>query len=256
VYVYIALFTVSGSAWVVAYLSIIRAGRRDRTYGVPVVALAANLAFEAHWTLRTTFGWFGPLPGGATMPHAELTYRCMALWSLSWLLLNLVVLGQFLRFGHREFPQLGRTQFRSLAALVIGLGGAVLLLFQHDVGEGRGVPALTSVAIAFMDAALFLGFVNHRRSLRGQSLAAAVSRTVGDTSGCLAIVIGVWVFGYPEPHPHIAILWVLVGGTVALDLLYTAALLRLRHRAAPAGFGSGPSADGPDTELVVAERAA
>src|ERR1700739_2555555 len=42
----IILFIVTGLSWTVAYLLIIARARRDKIYGMPVVALCGNLSWE------------------------------------------------------------------------------------------------------------------------------------------------------------------------------------------------------------------
>lgn len=239
-YVYIALFTISGTFWTIAYVQIIRLGFRDRTYGIPLVALAANLTFETHWTLRTGLGWFGPIPGSATMPHATMTHLFMFIWSFAWMSLDFVVFYQFWRFGRREFPHLSTARFVQMGVFTVLLAGTVLWLFQSEIGEGRGVGALPSVALAFMDTALLVGMLYQRQSLRGQSFPAAVTRTIADTTGCLAITTGVMVYSYPEPHPRLMLMWVLCFGIISLDTIYSVAVFRMRARTTRAAAPPAP----------------
>ena len=47
------LTLLSGVAWTVVYVDAIRVGFRDRTYAIPVAALALNIAWESIYAARS-----------------------------------------------------------------------------------------------------------------------------------------------------------------------------------------------------------
>ncbi len=83
------LMLLSGIAWSIVYIDAIRVGIKDRSYAMPIWALALNIAWE--------------------FLHAFLGYRAIGL-SLQiainwvWFLLDLGLLYTFFKFGRRYFP--------------------------------------------------------------------------------------------------------------------------------------------------------
>src|SRR5687768_9771182 len=76
----------SGLFWTLTYLLILRRGYLDRSYGMPMLALCANLSWEF------IFSFVYPHP----QPQLYIDYL--------WLLFDVGILIQYLRLGHRDFP--------------------------------------------------------------------------------------------------------------------------------------------------------
>src|SRR3712207_6737729 len=83
----------SGVLWTLAYLLIIRQGFLDRTYGMPLVALCANIS----WEFIFAFVYPHDLPQGAV--------------NVVWFSLDVVILFQLLLYGPREFAGLSKRLF-------------------------------------------------------------------------------------------------------------------------------------------------
>jgi hypothetical protein len=79
-----AIMVGCGVLWTLAYLLIIRQGFLDRTYGMPLAALCANLSWEFIFTF--------------VYPH-DLPQRAE---NVVWLSFDFVILGQLLLYGARE----------------------------------------------------------------------------------------------------------------------------------------------------------
>ena len=54
---------VGGIFWSLAYFLIIRQGFKDRTYGMPLAALCANISWEAIFALQQVIAHLGAHPG-------------------------------------------------------------------------------------------------------------------------------------------------------------------------------------------------
>jgi hypothetical protein len=83
----------SGVLWTITYLLIIRRGFLDRTYGMPLVALCANLSWEFIFSFL--------------FPHGPLQRPV----NVVWFSLDLIILYQLLRYGPREFARLSKKLF-------------------------------------------------------------------------------------------------------------------------------------------------
>jgi len=77
----------SGACWVAAYVLIIVRSFIDRSYGMPLAALALNIAWEG------TFSFI--------YPHTNLQLYV----NIVWFGLDCIILLEVLWFGPREFPR-------------------------------------------------------------------------------------------------------------------------------------------------------
>src|SRR5215218_5122293 len=82
------LTAVSGIAWTVVYIAAIRIGFTQRTYALPVVALALNIAWESIYSV-----W-----GISTEPGLQASINVL------WALADLVIVYTYLRYGRNELP--------------------------------------------------------------------------------------------------------------------------------------------------------
>jgi len=184
-----------GFFWSLAYVLIIRQGFQDRTYGMPLAALCANISWEAIFSF--------------VFPPAVLLQQAIY---ILWFSLDLVILYQFLRFGPREYPDLPRRTFYAVfgAALVTAFSLVLFISWEfHDL-EGNyaayGQNLLMSV--------LFIAMLYRRKSLRGQSLGIAVSKMLGTALASLGL------FLYADRFRGSALMGFLYVSVFAYDLVY------------------------------------
>ncbi|RKT06209.1 hypothetical protein BX286_4247 [Streptomyces sp. 3211.6] len=157
------LTLVSGLAWTLVYVEAVRVGFRDRTYAMPVAALALNLAWEAVYAandVRT-----GLSPQGVV--------------NLVWCAADLVIVYTYLRYGRAELPAfVTRPVFAAWSALVFATGFAVQLLFLAHFGA-HDASRYAAFLQNLLMSGLFLGLYAARRGPRGQSLVIAVAKWLG-----------------------------------------------------------------------------
>jgi len=184
-----AIMVCSGVLWTLAYLLMIRRGFLDRTYGMPLVALCANLS----WELIFSFVY----------PH-DLPQRAV---NVVWFSFDLVILLQVLLYGPREFADLSRRIFSALFALALATSfGAVLgVTLEFDDFDG----AYSAFGQNLMMSVLFLAMLYARGSLRGQSVSIALLKMGGTALASFA-----FYFYNPE-----------YDGSILLPLLYAAILI-------------------------------
>jgi hypothetical protein len=149
----------SGVLWTLTYLLIIRQGFLHRTYGMPLVALCANISWEFIFAF--------------VYPH-DLPQRAV---NVVWLSFDVVILVQLLLYGPREFATLPRRLFYAAFALALATAfGAVLTVtLQFDDSDG----VYSAFGQNLMMSILFVTMLYSRGSMRGQSVWIAVLKMVG-----------------------------------------------------------------------------
>ncbi|HUP20243.1 MAG TPA: hypothetical protein VM778_09860, partial [Gemmatimonadota bacterium] len=169
----LGLATAGDVLWLVAYILFIRAGFRDRTYGVPLLAVCLNFTWEL---------WFAVLhpPAGVA---ARVTHG-------GWFLLDALIVWQVIRYGRNEqtIPEIRRWFYAVLVGtMLLCLVGQVTLHSQVVSTSLFPDPEGYVVAwvINLVMSALFVFMFFHRRDLRGLSYGGAWSMLVG--TGLVAI---------------------------------------------------------------------
>jgi hypothetical protein len=211
----LALTLVSGIAWTVVYVEAVRLGFRDRTYAIPVAALALNFAWEVIYGIRGMAE--GPSPQAAV--------------NVAWALADVVVVVTFVRFGRAEFPRaVSRATFLGSAAGLFALAFAVQLLFLGEFGGFAG-PRYAAFLQNLLMSGLFIAMLVARRGARGQSVLLATAKWVGTLAPTV-------LFGRLEGDGSTFILG--IGALCAvLDAAYLAMVWGVSRRAAPAALSEG-----------------
>ncbi len=179
------LTLLSGVAWTVVYIVSIRIGFTQRTYAIPLAALALNIAWESIYAV-----------------HGLITDRSVQTYvNLAWGLADLVIVYTFFRFGRAEFPGfLSRWMFTGWGILVIASAFVVQWLFIAEFGWGRAAPYAAFLQNLLMSG-LFIAMFAARRGARGQSLVIACAKWIGTLAPTLlfgalrgsAFVLGVGI---------------------------------------------------------------
>jgi hypothetical protein len=154
-----AILVCSGVLWTLAYLLIIRQGFVDRTYGMPLAALCANISWEFIFAF--------------VFPH-DLPQRAV---NVVWFSFDLVILAQLLLYGPREFAALPRRLFYAAfgLALATAFGAVLTVTLQFDDFDG----AYSAFGQNLMMSILFVAMLYSRGSLRGQSVPIAALKMGG-----------------------------------------------------------------------------
>ncbi|WP_129842984.1 hypothetical protein [Streptomyces sp. RFCAC02] len=178
------LTVLCGFFWTLTYVLAIRTGVRDRTYAVPIVALAMNICWEFQFVfVRST----------AHTAAATGTAQAEILIGAVWFVVDCGLLYTVLRFGPREFPYLTHGRFIAAFIAVLALAYAGLDIAARQYDDGKAV--LTSYGMNVAMSGLFLAMLAARRSSRGQSLGIAAAKLVGTAAACAG-----WYLD-PSTHP-------------------------------------------------------
>ena len=194
-----ALFSALG--WTLTYILVIRRNHLEKTYGIPLVALAVNVAWELI---------FSVLIRPATL--TEDAWLWIAI-NLIWLLLDIVILVQTIKYGVREnWPSRAFFYNILLMALIFGALGILAITFQFQDWEGRWA----SFADNLMMSILFINML-YQRGIRGQSIYIGTSKLVG------TFAIGL---GYLISDPASPLQWYFTLSILFFDVLYVVLLYR------------------------------
>jgi hypothetical protein len=167
----------AGIFWSLTYILIIRRSFLDRSYGMPMVALCANISWEFIFSFV-----FAP---------DHVSQRVI---NITWFLLDTVILFQFLRYGRSEVDNPPKLTFYLTFAYALLTSFCVVLLMTvtlHDYGtySAFGGNLLMSV--------LFIVMLYRRRTLRGQSLGIALCKLLGTALASLAFLIAPFAIHSP-----------------------------------------------------------
>ncbi len=199
-----ALAVGAGLCWTLAYLLIIRIGLRERTYGMPIVAFASNIAWE--------FLYAFVRPSNGVQHYINIV----------WFLLDCGIAYTVVRFGPDEFPYLSRRVFYGCLIALVGFAYPAVDLVgtQFDAGA-RTYSAFGS---NLMMSALFIAMFTARPAGRGQSIGIATAKLAGTAlaSGSMAVK------GDLAARYHGGLLPYLYIACFVLDLVYLALVLSVR----------------------------
>jgi hypothetical protein len=187
----LAAAMLSGVFWLLAYIFIIYRGFKDQSYGMPIVALCGNLAWEIIFGLGIETG----CPASwASCPAAVIQVR-----NFIWMLFDFVILYTVLKYGRKYFTHLLVKKY--FTWIVLGGVIAALLIIYTCVQEfwiqnqwgvvvaGQVPPFLplkiqggsyyTGFGLNFIMSLLFITMLISRGNVDGQSFYIATSKWLG-----------------------------------------------------------------------------
>ncbi len=148
-----------GIFWILTYIFIISKGFKDKTYGMPLIALCANISWEF------IFSFIFP----HTPPQLFINYL--------WFGLDIIIVFQFLKYSKNEFLNLTSTKLYSIFILLLVSEFSIILVSSFTTGEFKGVYSAFGQNLAM--SILFIIMLFKRKSLRGQSIYIAVFKMLG-----------------------------------------------------------------------------
>ncbi|MCA9899365.1 MAG: hypothetical protein KC433_14330 [Anaerolineales bacterium] len=181
----------SGVFWLLAYIFIIYRGFKDKSYGMPIVALCGNLAWEIIFGLG--------LETGCPQTWQSCPAGLIQIRNFIWMLFDFVIVYTVLKYGRRYFKRPIVT--KNFTWLV--LGGIVIAftviysiipefwvrnIWHAQVGNEipdflpltiQGGSYYTGFALNFVMSLLFLVFIVVRENVEGQSVYIAINKWLG-----------------------------------------------------------------------------
>ncbi len=164
-----SLKVAAGLFWTLTYLLIIKQGFQDQTFGMPLLALCANLSWEFIFAF--------------IYPHG-LPQRYI---SRMWFIFDCLIVGQYLRFAPAEFSLPAGWFFPVFVFSLMG-SFAVLLLAIKKWDYPKGI--YTALGQNLLMSVLFVVMLVNRGSIAGQSIYIALFKLLG--TGMSTAAIGLW----------------------------------------------------------------
>jgi len=169
----------SGIAWTVVYVFLIYKGLKEKTYGMPLVALALNFA----WELIYAVSGFRHSPGN------------IQTWvNLIWCLFDVAIIYCYFRYGRQEYERFAdKRYFIPWSVLIFFMAFVLQYGFSIEFGTASAEnlsavsdfidPNLGAWYSAFLQnlimSILFINMLVLRKSAKGQSMVIAFSKWVG-----------------------------------------------------------------------------
>jgi len=178
----------SGISWSIVYLGIINRGFKDKTYGMPLFALAFNIAWEFMYSFVIGFG-----------------FNLQKVVNIVWCLLDVVIIYTYFKYGRKDFPKDKERYFIpwSLAAFVVGF---LVIYFAHYEFEDFWGARYTAFAQNLMMSVIFISMLVRRNNVDGQSMYIAIFKWLGtlaptiqmsiQTGSKLILIFGIGCFLY------------------------------------------------------------
>lgn len=167
------LLLLGGICWTIVYIQLIYLGFKEKTYGMPFVALAFNFT----WEVLHSYIFFKTDPG------------TIQTWiNFIWLFLDTLIVCTYLLYGKKYFPKHCSKYFFMPWTIIIFLMSFVLQYFF--VVEFKELGKVYSAFIQnLIMSILFIIMLVNRRDLKGQSSIIAINKWIGTLAP--TILVGV-----------------------------------------------------------------
>ncbi len=153
-----------GICWTLVYLLIIKHGFQEKTYGMPLWALAANISWEFIFAF-------------VLLTHSNVQH----IVDIVWFLFDTVIVFQFLRYGRSHFEGTILAKYfypMFLLVLVVSFGAVYTMTLQLET-----LPHLDGRYAAFSQnlvmSILFVSMLINRINLNGQSIYIVLFKMIG-----------------------------------------------------------------------------
>jgi hypothetical protein len=150
---------IGGLFWSITYILIIRCGFKDKTYGMPLAALCANISWEG------IFSFIYP----HSPPQLYINYV--------WFLIDVVIVMQFVKYGRSEFPSLSKKKFIAMFLFTLITCFGLVFSITREFNDWQG--AYAAFGQNLMMSVLFIVMLYNRNDLRGQSIFIALFKMLG-----------------------------------------------------------------------------
>ncbi|HEV8341707.1 MAG TPA: hypothetical protein VGR30_04990 [Candidatus Binatia bacterium] len=150
----------SGVFWTLAYILILRVGFQDKTYGMPVAALSANISWEFIFSFMH--------------PHEPPQNYI----NIAWFAFDTIIVFQTLRFGGKALNQILPARFfylTFLVTLILSFGAILAITYEFKDWDGK----YAAFGQNLMMSVLFISMLLNRRDVSGQSIYIALFKMLG-----------------------------------------------------------------------------
>lgn len=173
------LTLLSGISWMLVYIDCIRLGIKQKTYGIPLFALALNIAWEG------LYSFLG----------LKLPIRIQTIVNIIWFIFDLIIVVSYFKYGKNDFPKSAKKYFIPFSILTFASCLALQLAFYWEFGYSHG-PIYSAFLQNVVMSILFIIMLFHRNSKKEQSMVIAVAKWLGTLapSILMGVVQGINVY--------------------------------------------------------------
>ena len=206
----------SGLAWTITYVALVYRGFKDKSYGMPLAALALNITWEITYSL--------------IYPSHDMGTTGVVINTV-WMVCDLGIVATFFLYGYKYFERhygLSRAEFYTLSIVGFAASFGIMIFggpfFKDFLPYFKGDPFESAKFIAFVQNAtmsiLFVSMFYQRRSSEGQSFTIAWSKWIGTS-----MTVGVSYLGVEHADN-----WRFVGVLVATCFIFDVGYMVLIYR--------------------------
>jgi len=150
----------TGLFWIITYILIIKRGFQDKTYGMPMAAICANISWEFIFSF--------------IYPHKSP----QNIINIIWFILDIVIMFQYLGYGRKRFKKyMPEKFFYASFFMTLGISFLIIMAITFEFKDFEGKYAAFGQNL--MMSALFISLLTRRGNLSGQSIYIAVFKMVG-----------------------------------------------------------------------------
>jgi hypothetical protein len=203
----LALTLLSGLCWTIVYIDGIRLGFREKTYAMPLWALALNFFWEI----------FNSILG-----YRDVGFDAQVIINIVWAIFDVFLVVTYFRYGHRYVKAyIPYKTFVSWSLLVFAVAAMVEYAFVLEFGLAHG-RAYAAFLQNLLMSVLFIAMFIARRGGEGQSLTIAVGKWIGTLAPTILFGL-IGGDGMPGPNTFLLIVGLLCS---LFDILYILLLTR------------------------------
>ncbi|WP_394821797.1 hypothetical protein [Pendulispora albinea] len=163
--------TVCAVSWTITYAAVIRRGFKDKSFGMPITALSANISWEA------SYAFFYE-------PFSDYLHKI----SIIWFFADVPIAVQCFLYGATDFddPFIKR-YFKLIFSSALLMAFPLLYVSFYEFHDSGGV--YNGFGINFMMSVLFVAMLLRRGNVSGQSMYVAVFKWFGTLFAYLYLAV-------------------------------------------------------------------
>ncbi|MFJ8065189.1 hypothetical protein ACIQYS_11210 [Psychrobacillus sp. NPDC096426] len=160
----------TGLFWIITYILIIKRGFQDKNYGMPMVAICANISWEFIFLF--------------IFPNDDR----QKIITSAWFVLDIIIVIQYLIFGRKEFKKyISVKHFYSSFFITLGVSFLIIIAMTLEFNDFEGKYA--AFLQNLMMSGLFISLLLSRGNSSGQSISIAVFKMLGSLLASIAFFL-------------------------------------------------------------------
>ena len=160
------LVIISGIAWTIVYIELIRKGFKDKACGMPLFALTLNFAWEVLYALDGLF-----------ISKSFILAQTIA--NVVWAFFDIFILVTWFKYGKKYMSENAKKYFISYTILALIVGFVMQIAFYVSCNTKEIASIYSAYAQNVAMSIMFVITLFRRGNTKGVSLIAAISKCIG-----------------------------------------------------------------------------